>query len=803
MTQAFESDFLPVVPLKKMVAFPGAIIPLFVMRSVSLGAIEEALTRDRRVFLVCQRASEVEEPSPPDLFEVGTVAEVLQILPEADGTAKVLVEGCYAARAINYPPAVEEESGLHALVVRNPVSGRESGAIQAHHRAVLNQFETYCAYSGRVPTDLMHSITGTRDPEEFVNAVAHHTTLKVEEKQQILESTSMEEKFILLNQFLSAENQLLELETKIQGQVKNQIGKEQREFYLNEQLKAIEQELGLSGEEDPELEELARAIEGCGMTEEAREKADRELSRLARMAPLAPEAAITRTYLEWLTELPWVESSDDQIDLKNARRILDTDHYGLESIKERILEYLAVVKLAGQARGPILCFVGPPGVGKTSLGASIARCVGRRFVRFSLGGVRDEAEVRGHRRTYVGALPGKIIQAMRRAGTVNPVILLDEIDKMSSDLRGDPASAMLEVLDPEQNRTFADHYLEVEYDLSQVMFLMTANSMASIPPPLLDRMEIIRLPGYTEDEKLHIATRHLMPKQRRAHGLTASQVKISKAAMASLITGYTREAGVRNLDRTLAAVCRKVAVQVVQDPKSKPMSVRPGTLRDLLGPMKFRDKELERAPEVGSAVGLAWTEVGGELLTVETTLMKGKGKLILTGQLGDVMRESAQTALSYIRSHANRLDIDPDFYEKLDIHIHLPEGAIPKDGPSAGITLATSMASALSGYPVRQDCAMTGETTLRGKVLKIGGLKEKALAAYRNKIMTVLIPRDNIDDVEEISEEVRAKLDFVPVDGLMDVLDRMLVRDKKTAPPKDRSPKSGAKRGRVTPRLRA
>ena len=525
------------------------------------------------------------------------------------------------------------------------------------------------------------------------------------------------------------------------------------------------------------------AIEMSGMSADAREKAEKELGRLARMAPMSPEAAITRTYLEWLTEVPWSEATEDKIDLHRARAILDEDHYGLEKVKERIIEYLAVAKLVGKMRGPILCLVGPPGVGKTSLGKSIARCMDREFVRVSLGGVRDEAEVRGHRRTYVGALPGKIIQSMKRAGTVNPVFLLDEIDKMSSDFRGDPASAMLEVLDPEQNRAFNDHYLEVDYDLSRVMFLTTANSMEGIPYPLLDRMEIIRLPGYTEDEKRHIAIRHLIPRQRTEHGLKSNKFRLPKATLTQLITGYTREAGVRNLERAIATLCRKVATEVIEHPKAKIATLTREKLREHLGPIKFHDTHLERKPEIGISNGLAWTNAGGEMLPVETTLMKGKGILTLTGMLGEVMQESAKTALSYIRSHAVELEIDPDFYAGVDIHIHVPEGAIPKDGPSAGITIAVSLTSAAAHVPVRQDIAMTGELTLRGRVLKIGGLKEKALAAHRHRIRTLIIPRDNLEDIEEIAEDVRKQLTFIPVERLDEVLNLALVRPHRAAKP--------------------
>ncbi len=774
--QKFESDFLPVLPLKELVVFPGAVTPLFVMRPVSLLALEEALKREKRVFLTCQKQPDLDEPGIKDLYEVGTVAEVLQVLRVPDGSAKVLVEGVYAARAIE----VSQRGGyLQAFVVLNQMNNVDRKAIQAQQRRVLELFSAFAEMSGKIPADLLANIKSTRDPQAFANAVANYATFRIEDKQQILEENSLEEKYHLMIQCLESENQILDLENKIAGQVKNQIGKSQREYYLNEQLKAIERELGIGAEEDPEISELSAAIENSGMPEEARDKAEKELGRLSRMPSMSPEAVVTRTYIEWLAEVPWTKETTDKIDLEYARRVLDKDHHGLERIKDRILEHLAVVKLAGQGRGPILCFVGPPGVGKTSLGKSIARCVGREFIRVSLGGVRDEAEIRGHRRTYVGALPGKIIQSMKRAGTINPVFLLDEIDKMSSDFRGDPSSAMLEVLDPEQNRTFNDHYLEVDYDLSKVMFLTTANTVDGIPYPLLDRMELIRLAGYTEQEKLQIAVRHLIPRQRKAHGLKAAQIRLPRPGIAHLISAYTREAGVRNLDRTIAQVCRKVVTEVVRHPRRQNFPpITPEKLREYLGPVKFPDQHIVAKAEVGIALGLAWTEVGGEILPVETTLMSGKGTLTLTGKLGEVMQESAKTALSYVRAHAKELGIDPDFLPTTDIHIHVPEGAIPKDGPSAGITMATSLASALGKIPVRQDLAMTGEMTLRGRVLRIGGLKEKVLAAHRRNLRTIIIPRENEDELEEIAADIRRELTFLPVETLDEVFAAALQRPR-------------------------
>ncbi len=770
--EPFESALLPVLPLKETVVFPSAITPLFVIRASSLAAVESALRADKRIFLVCQRDVDVETPEKSDLFTVGCVAEILQVLRVPDGSAKILVEGIYTARAVDY---MDGKDSMQSLLVRMDIAGLESENTQAYVRTTLNLFEHYTKISEKVPEDLFLSIKNLDDPLSFLHAVANYSGIKAQEKQKILESSSLEEKFMLLNSNLEKENQILELEDQIVSQVKTQIGRSQREYFLNEQLKAIERELGIGGEENAELDDLRVSIEKAGMSDEAKQKAEKELTRLSRMAPLSPEATVSRTYVEWMIDVPWQKTTDDRIELRQAQAVLDEDHYGLEKVKERIIEYLAVTKLSGRATGPILCFVGPPGVGKTSLARSIARCMGRQFARISLGGVRDEAEIRGHRRTYIGAMPGKILQSMKKATTVNPVLLLDEIDKMSSDFRGDPAAALLEVLDPEQNRTFNDHYLDVDYDLSRVLFITTANTTAGIPIPLQDRMEIIRLSGYTDLEKIEIARRYLIPKAVKANGLKRPQLKIDKAALNFLIQGYTREAGVRNLEREINSVCRKLATRLVSgEEENKKSTAVPAVsvelLRELLGPERFKDAAIDRQPEIGNALGLAWTEVGGELLHVESRTMPGKGQLLLTGKLGDVMKESASTALSYIRSRAAELGIDPDFTKNLDIHVHLPEGAIPKDGPSAGITLATSLTSALSGKPVRQDVAMTGELTLRGKVLKIGGLKEKALAAYRSRIRHVLIPAENISDLDEIPDEVRKRITFHPVSDFMEAL---------------------------------
>ncbi len=801
--EAFESIIAPVLPLKEMVVFPSAVTPLFVMRPRSLAALEEALSKDKILFLLAQRDMDTENPAPEDLHRVGCVAEILQVLRVPDGTAKILIEGKYAAKVVDF---LKNDQYFQALVVRLKIDCKDSRHMEALKRTVLNQFETYARASERIPEDLYNSIRAIGDSAALVNAVANYVSLKLSDKQRLLEIQNIEEKYLVLAQLMSQENELLDLENKILGQVKSQIGKSQREYYLQEQLKVIEKELGV-GEEDAELAELSERVKSSKMSTEAEEKAKREISRMARMAPLSPEAGVSRSYVEWLVDIPWKKATKDRIDLRRAQKILDEDHYGLKRVKERIVEFLAVAKLVKEIHGPILCFVGPPGVGKTSLGRSIARCLGRKFVRVSLGGVRDEAEIRGHRRTYVGALPGKIIQGMKKAGTVNPVFLLDEVDKMSVDFRGDPASALLEVLDPEQNKGFNDHYLEVDYDLSRVLFITTANTTDGIPLPLQDRMEILRLPGYTEDEKRRIAEIFLVPRQMKAHGLPTASIRFPREGIDEIILHYTREAGVRNLERQVATICRKVARQWVEGEKTatekksaangqsaqgeaagngtaaagrarraREIAVTPEKVQELLGPRQHHEQEIEREPEVGLSLGLAWTEVGGELLPTETTLMKGRGNLILTGKLGEVMQESAKTALSFIRAHAEQYNVRPSFYRDTDLHVHIPEGAIPKDGPSAGVTLATSMISALSGIPVRQDLAMTGEITLRGKVLKIGGLKEKVLAAHRNCIRAVILPADNIGELEDISEEVRKDIQFIPVRRLEEVLDAALVR---------------------------
>ncbi|MCL5269633.1 MAG: endopeptidase La [bacterium] len=779
-----RTETLPIIPLKEIVVFPNSITPLFIVRHKSLLALEAALADDKRVFLVAQRSAESEHPGPQDLYEVGTFAEVIQVLRLPDGSAKILVEGRQAGRILEF---LTQREYLQGRVVPLAYETDEDKRTLALRRTIENQFERYAKLSDKIPEDLALSIRSLEDSLQLANAIANYCHFKTQDKQQVLESTKITSKLMILSQLLGSENELLELENKIITQVKSKIGKSQKEYFLNEQLKVIEKELGLSNEDDLEIEEYEGRIKKSKMSDEARDKAFRELARLSKMAQLSPEATVSRSYIEWLLDLPWGKYTKDRGDLVRAQRILDEDHHGLEKIKERIVEYLAVLKLVREIRGPILCLVGPPGVGKTSLARSIARTLKRKFVRVSLGGVRDEAEIRGHRRTYIGSLPGKIVQSMKKAGTMNPVFLLDEVDKMNADFRGDPASALLEVLDPEQNRNFNDHYLEVDFDLSRVMFITTANTVAGIPAPLLDRMELIRLPGYTEDEKRQIARNFLIPRQLKAHGLNPRRVTFGDDAVDMIIQRYTREAGVRNLEREIANLCRKTARAIVLDKTGDGRhAITAAFVREHLGPERYQDMALHETTEVGVATGLAWTEFGGEILPTETTTMPGKGGLQLTGKLGDVMQESARAALSYIRAHGPQLGVPRDFYKTLDIHVHIPEGAIPKDGPSAGVTIVTSIVSALTGRPVRQDVAMTGEITLRGRVLKIGGLKEKVIAAHRNHIAMIIIPADNEPELEEINPEIRGELEFRPVRTIAEALAVALlapaVRHKAPAP---------------------
>ncbi|MBO8126222.1 MAG: endopeptidase La [Firmicutes bacterium] len=766
------SQELPLLPLRGVVVFPNMVAPLDVGRERSISALEEAMVQDRLILLAAQKEAAISEPTPDDIYRVGTVGRIKQLLKLPDGTVRILVEGIdrvYIQRYLHLEPFFKVQISLMEKEEVNPLE------LEALTRAVLDKFEEYVRLSTKFPSELYSSISGIKDPVRLTDSIASQLPTSIENKQEILETQSIRLRVEKLLATLNREIEILKVERKIHGRVRKQMEKSQKEFYLREQIKAIQKELGERDERTAEIEEYKEKIAKAKLPKEVEAKATDELKRLEKMPPMAAEAVVVRTYLDWLLALPWTKKTKDRLDLAVAQEILDEDHYGLEKVKERILEFLAVRHLTKKLKGPILCLVGPPGVGKTSLAKSVARALERKFVRFSLGGVRDEAEIRGHRRTYVGAMPGKIIQAMKEAGSKNPVMLLDEIDKMSMDFRGDPSSALLEVLDPEQNSNFGDHYLELTYDLSDVLFITTANLLDNIPGPLRDRMEVITIPGYTEEEKLNIAKGFLVPKQLEAHGLTEENLTISENALLSLIREYTREAGVRNLEREIAALCRKAAKAIVQG-ESQGIKVTLSNLEKYLGVPRYHWGETEEENLVGVANGLAWTEVGGDLMAIEVAVMPGTGKLTLTGKLGEVMKESAQASYSYIRSRADNLGIDPEFHEKKDIHIHCPEGAIPKDGPSAGITMAVALASALTGIPVRKDVAMTGEITLRGRVLPIGGLKEKALAANRAGISTLIIPERNRKDVKEIPENIRKKLDFRFVNHMDEVLEIALVR---------------------------
>lgn len=759
---------LPLIPLRDMIIFPNLVVPIYVGRPYSLKALEAAMKEfDHKIALVAQKDARVEKPEPGDLYKVGTVATIMQELKLPDGTAKALVEGNERIRIVE---VLQQEP--YYLVRVEPVIevARKDIETEALMKTIINQFEKAADLGKIIPREVILAALNIEDPGRLADFIAFHLNLKAEEKQQILEAANAYERLIKVSEFLNREIEILEIGSKIQDRVKESMSKAQREYFLREQLKAIQEELGILDERQQEIEELRQKIKEAQMPPEVEEKALKELNRLAEMPPGSAEVSVVRTYLDWLINVPWNKRSEEKLDLKQAKKILDEDHYGLEQVKERVIEYLAVHKLTGgKTKGSILCFVGPPGVGKTSIGRSIARALGRKFVRISLGGVRDEAEIRGHRRTYVGALPGRIIQALAQVKTKNPVFMLDEIDKIGMDFRGDPSSALLEVLDPEQNYAFSDHYLEVPFDLSEVLFITTANILDTIPPALRDRMEVIHFPGYTEEEKMKIAEIYLIPKQIKNHGLTRKQLSISKSAIRKIIRNYTREAGVRNLEREIAKICRRAARKILEEEVEK-VSVNLKNLEDFLGPPRFRYGEAQESDEVGVATGLAWTEAGGDILFVESTVMRGKGGLILTGQLGEVMQESAKAAVSYLRANAERLGLDPEFAEKYDIHIHVPEGAIPKDGPSAGVAMATSLYSALSGKPVRKNVAMTGEITLRGKVLPVGGIKEKVLAAHRAGISEVILPAENEKDLVLVPDEVRNSLKFRFVNELDEVL---------------------------------
>lgn len=768
-----EEKIIPMLPLRGVLVFPYTVIHLDVGRKRSINAIEEAMLDNKKIFLATQKEAQTDEPDEDDIFTVGTVAEVRQILKMPGGTMRVLVEGLYRAETIEY---LSHDPYMEVKVRQYPEEETSKPPeTEALMRTLISQFEQYVRMSKKIPPETVVSVVAIEEPGRLADVVASHLNLKITEKQQILEALDVVKRLELVCEILAKEMEVLELERKINIRVRKQMEKTQKEYYLREQMKAIQKELGEKDERASEIEEIKERIEKAKLPKEAYEKAFKELERLEKMPPMVAEAVVVRNYLDWLLSLPWSTETKDRLDLKMAEETLDKDHYGLEKPKERIIEYLAIRKLAKKMKGPILCLVGPPGVGKTSLGKSVANSLGRKFVRMSLGGVRDEAEIRGHRRTYVGSMPGRILQGIKQAGSKNPVFLLDEIDKMTTDFRGDPASALLEVLDPEQNNTFSDHYLEIPFDLSKVMFITTANSIHGIPRPLLDRMEIIELSGYTEEDKVHIAMDYLIPKQVKEHGLKDFNISFSEGAIRKIIRQYTREAGVRGLEREIASICRKVARKVVED-KNAYENITANSVAKLLGTEKYRYGVADKENQVGVATGLAWTETGGDILSIEVAILKGKGKLTLTGKLGDVMKESAQAALTYVRSRAESLNIDPDVRDNYDIHVHVPEGAIPKDGPSAGITIATALASAMSGIPVKSNVAMTGEITLRGRVLPIGGVKEKVLAAHRAGIDTIILPIDNKKDMSEIPANIRRKMRFVLVSHMDEVLEENLSR---------------------------
>jgi ATP-dependent Lon protease len=777
----------PLLPLRDVVVFPHMVIPLFVGRPKSIKAMETAMEAGKSILLVAQRSAAKDDPGPEDMYAIGCVSNILQMLKLPDGTVKVLVEGGTRAQIREI---VDVRTHWVAEATAVPPDSAPAAEVEAMRRALLSAFDQYVKLNKKIPPEILTSLSGIDEAGRLADTVAAHLPLKLEQKQQVLEMFDVKSRLEHLLSQLETEIDILQVEKRIRGRVKRQMEKSQREYYLNEQVKAIQKELG-EGEEGADLEEMEKRIKRAHMPKEARKKAEAELKKLKLMSPMSAEATVVRNYIDTIVNLPWRKKSKISKDIKQAQEILDRDHYGLEKVKERIVEYLAVQTRVDKMKAPILCLVGAPGVGKTSLGQSIARATNRKFVRMSLGGVRDEAEIRGHRRTYIGSMPGKILQNMSKVGAKNPLFLLDEVDKMGMDWRGDPSSALLEVLDPEQNHTFVDHYIEVEYDLSEVMFVATANTL-NIPPALLDRMEVIRLSGYTEDEKMNIAIKYLLPKQMKNTGLKEGELSVSEVAVRDIVRYYTREAGVRAMERELSKICRKAVKQLLIEKKQdeeKPhrITVTPKNLDKFLGVRRYTFGMAEKQNQVGQVTGLAWTEVGGELLTIEAVTMPGKGKTITTGKLGEVMQESIQAALSVVRARSRKLGVKEDFYQKNDIHIHLPEGATPKDGPSAGIGIATSMVSILSGIPVRSDVAMTGEITLRGEVLQIGGLKEKLLAAHRGGIKTVLIPEENVKDLTEIPDNIKNKLEIVPVKWIDKVLEIALERQPDPLPEHDES----------------
>ncbi|MGR8932803.1 MAG: endopeptidase La [Gammaproteobacteria bacterium] len=772
MTELAYADIsIPVLPLRDVVVYPHMVIPLFVGREKSIDALDAAMKENKQILLVAQKEAELDDPQFSDLYQVGTLANILQLLKLPDGTVKVLVEGCQRSRIEQYRQTGSYYSALVSEIKdTTKISAQEMEVLV---RTAISSFDHYIKLNNKIPPEVLNALAGIDDPGRLADTIVAHMTLKVGDKQTILEMDDIAARLENLMTLMEGEVDLLEMEKRIRSRVKQQMEKNQKEYYLNEQMKAIQKELGEMEDVPNEIEELEQKIEAAGMSKEAKAKARAELNKLRLMSPMSAEATVVRNYIDWMVNVPWKKKTKVRHDLKAAEHVLETEHYGLEKVKERILEYLAVQQRVKQLKGPILCLVGPPGVGKTSLGQSIARATNRTYVRMSLGGVRDEAEIRGHRRTYIGSMPGKILQNLAKVKTRNPMFLLDEIDKMAADFRGDPASALLEVLDPEQNHTFADHYLEVDFDLSDVMFVATANTL-NIPSALLDRMEVIRLAGYTEDEKTHIALRYLIPKQINNNGLKEDEIHIPESAVRDIIRYYTREAGVRNLEREISKICRKVVKDLLLKPKNKKALITTKNLDSYLGVRRFTFGVAEEKDQIGQVTGLAWTEVGGELLTIETAVIPGKGKQLSTGKLGEVMKESIEAAVTVVRSRADRLGIDKEFYQNCDIHIHVPEGATPKDGPSAGIGMCTAIVSALTKIPVRADVAMTGEITLRGEVLPIGGLKEKLLAAHRGGIATVLIPAENEKDLAEIPKNIKQNLDIKPVHWIDEVLELAL-----------------------------
>jgi ATP-dependent Lon protease len=765
---------VPLLPLRDIIVFPHMVVPLFVGRQRSIKALEEATQKQSLIFLSSQKDAKTNDPTEEDIYKIGTLGAVVQMLKLPDGTVKVLIEGKKRAKVARF---IANPDFFLVDVEDAPEVIERNTEVEALVREVHTTFENYVKLKKKIPPEMVMSVSSIDEPGRLADTIVAHLGIKLEDRQNLLETINAAERLEKVLGHMRAEIEILEVERRIRSRVKKQMERSQKEYYLNEQMRAIQKELGEKDEFKNEIQEIEEKLKQKKLSAEAKDKVEKELKKLKMMSPMSAEATVVRNYIDWIISLPWNDFTDDKLDINEAERVLEDDHYGLEKVKERILEYLAVQSLVGKIKGPILCLVGPPGVGKTSLGRSIARATGRKFVRVSLGGVRDEAEIRGHRRTYIGALPGKIVQSMKKAGSSNPVFLMDEIDKMSTDFRGDPSSALLEVLDPEQNTSFNDHYLDLDYDLSKVMFITTANTLDRIPRPLQDRMEIIRIAGYTELEKLSIAKKYLLDKQKEANGLTADNLVFTDNAILGVVRHYTKEAGVRSLEREIAAICRKVAVEVVRRDRNAHIQIGSKSLHKYLGPVKFRYGKVETEVKIGVTTGLAWTELGGELLATEVTIMPGKGQLIITGKLGDVMQESAQAAMSYVRSRATELGLAKDFYQKLDVHIHVPEGAIPKDGPSAGITMATSLVSALMKIPVHNDLAMTGEITLRGTVLPIGGLKEKVLAAHRAGIKKVLIPAENEKDIEEIPATVLKTVELELVSHMDQVLKKALVLD--------------------------